>query len=214
MIGTWAAENNHNHLQSYNDSTITFFRLKTTKDFIRALAICGCTSFMFGWHVHEKAILMVFIPLRYVAIQPKDPLSTFIPEIDFIFFSFPAYSQRLRNSKQVNYCCCQSSPTTHCFHYCSHIIYFGLKPAFICSIWQSLFTSCTICIAWNRGATIWWRTNCFTPWDSLDCSPMNSSCNSCWNWISDCHSYLYFWPVSIVALESLTFGLSIIWDSY
>lgn len=36
------------------------------KTFVWALAISGYTSFLFGWHVHEKAVLLFLVPLRYV----------------------------------------------------------------------------------------------------------------------------------------------------
>jgi len=34
------------------------------KTFLRSIAHCGFASFMFGWHVHEKAVMLVLVPLR------------------------------------------------------------------------------------------------------------------------------------------------------
>ena len=38
----------------------------TYKSFLTALTLCGYSSFLFGWHVHEKAVLLVLVPLRFV----------------------------------------------------------------------------------------------------------------------------------------------------
>ena len=31
--------------------------------FLRALVVCAYAAYMFGWHVHEKAVLLITIPL-------------------------------------------------------------------------------------------------------------------------------------------------------
>lgn len=38
------------------------------RSFVCALTLSGYTSFMFGWHVHEKAIMLVLVPFRYVGL--------------------------------------------------------------------------------------------------------------------------------------------------
>lgn len=49
--------------------TLQIFSVKlwfrpTYKVFVWALTISGFTSFLFGWHVHEKAVLLFLVPLR------------------------------------------------------------------------------------------------------------------------------------------------------
>ncbi|KAI8924656.1 glycosyl transferase [Entophlyctis helioformis] len=41
----------------------------TPDKFLDALILCGFGSYMFGWHVHEKAILLILIPLSVVAVK-------------------------------------------------------------------------------------------------------------------------------------------------
>ena len=47
--------------------------------FVGALTLCGYASFLFGWHVHEKAILLVIIPFSFLAIKDRSYLASFRP---------------------------------------------------------------------------------------------------------------------------------------
>lgn len=45
--------------------------------FVGALTSCGFSSFLFGWHVHEKAILLVIFPMSFVVTRDSQLLSAF-----------------------------------------------------------------------------------------------------------------------------------------
>lgn len=44
-----------------------------------AITLCGYASFLFGWHVHEKAILLVIIPFSLIALKDRRYLGAFRP---------------------------------------------------------------------------------------------------------------------------------------
>lgn len=46
------------------------WRNPTHANFLSSLTLCGFASFLFGWHVHEKAILLVLVPLRCPCFLP------------------------------------------------------------------------------------------------------------------------------------------------
>lgn len=47
--------------------------------FVGAITLCGFASFLVGWHVHEKAILLVLIPFSLVALKDRSYLASFRP---------------------------------------------------------------------------------------------------------------------------------------
>ncbi|KAL0949708.1 hypothetical protein HGRIS_009745 [Hohenbuehelia grisea] len=60
------------------------------KSFVTALTLCGYSSFLFGWHVHEKAVLLVLVPLSLLAAERQAYFRTFIlASVAGIFSLFP-----------------------------------------------------------------------------------------------------------------------------
>lgn len=47
--------------------------------FVGAVTLCGYASFLFGWHVHEKAILLVIVPFSLIALNDRRYLGAFRP---------------------------------------------------------------------------------------------------------------------------------------
>lgn len=48
------------------------------KRFIGSLTLCGLASYLFGWHVHEKAIMLVIIPFSFLVVLDRRLLVSFM----------------------------------------------------------------------------------------------------------------------------------------
>lgn len=60
-------------------SLVKVFSQPTWETFVGAVTTCGYASFLFGWHVHEKAILLVIIPFSLLALRDRRYLGAFRP---------------------------------------------------------------------------------------------------------------------------------------
>ncbi|KAI1344311.1 glycosyltransferase family 57 protein [Xylariaceae sp. FL0016] len=58
---------------------VKLFGRPTWDTFMGAVTLCGYASFLFGWHVHEKAILLVIIPFSLIALKDRRHLGAFRP---------------------------------------------------------------------------------------------------------------------------------------
>jgi len=69
---------------------VKLWKTPNYKSFLTALTLCGYASYMFGWHVHEKAILLVLVPLSLLAADDYAHFKTYmIASISGIFSLFP-----------------------------------------------------------------------------------------------------------------------------
>ncbi|KAI0209331.1 putative dolichyl pyrophosphate Glc1Man9GlcNAc2 alpha-1,3-glucosyltransferase [Lamellibrachia satsuma] len=48
------------------------------RGFLRGIVLCAFSSFMFGWHVHEKAVLLIILPLTLLAMMRKADAQVFL----------------------------------------------------------------------------------------------------------------------------------------
>ncbi|KAJ3357336.1 glycosyl transferase [Kappamyces sp. JEL0680] len=61
----------------------------TPRNFLHALLLSGWASFLFGYHVHEKAILLVLIPFSLLAMDRPFQQAYVITSVAGIFSLFP-----------------------------------------------------------------------------------------------------------------------------
>nr|CAG4651857.1 EOG090X06YP [Triops cancriformis] len=63
---------------------------KNPRMFVKAVVACAFASFFFGWHVHEKAVLLIILPMTILAVHSaKDCLTWMITSVTGHVSLFP-----------------------------------------------------------------------------------------------------------------------------
>eukprot|EP00088_Acartia_fossae_P029122 TRINITY_DN2993_c0_g1_i6.p1 TRINITY_DN2993_c0_g1~~TRINITY_DN2993_c0_g1_i6.p1 ORF type:complete len:497 (+),score=-8.87 TRINITY_DN2993_c0_g1_i6:157-1647(+) len=57
---------------------IKLWRRPNSVNFMRSLTLCGWSSFLFGWHVHEKAVLIMILPMTLLAVISRKEAKYFL----------------------------------------------------------------------------------------------------------------------------------------
>lgn len=114
------------------------------KSFLRCLVLCAFGSFMFGWHVHEKAILIVTIPLSLLVLDKKKDAQIFLILSTVAHYSlFPLIFTRAETVIKI---CIVLAYTVYSFYSLGNLyrIPWTLSQLPLCSTIETLYLLCII----------------------------------------------------------------------
>lgn len=110
--------------------------------FVRGLVLCGFGSYMFGWHVHEKAILLVILPLGLLCMQRRVEAQVYIiMSIVGHFSLFPLFFTHHETPIKVCAVLLHAVCTTYILH--SHWLEGRMSPLFLriplCNLGETVY---------------------------------------------------------------------------